>query len=116
MAVPSPSISVSDIPGGVQHYLFDGQIGVAGVAQTLNIDLTAIPARIRRDKNFQDQLVVTVKSLEQGLTEIGPALLTSANFFDDGLEPNAYIAVLVTSDVATRNAQILVEARHTATR
>lgn len=116
MPVPSPNIAVSVIPGGVMNYLYNGPIGVAGVLQTLYVDLTAIPETIRRDKNFQDQLLLEAKSLEQGLSDIQPAILAPANFFDDGAAVNAYISLLVTSDLAARTALILVHPRHTKTR
>lgn len=116
MAVPAPSIAVVQLAGGVHHYRYTGNVGVAGVAQTLNVDLTAIPERLRRDPNFQDQLKVDFKALDTGLSAVSPAVLTAGDFFDDGDAVNAYFALSVTSDLATRQCLVLIELPHTYTR
>jgi hypothetical protein len=116
MAVPAPSIALAEIPGGVQHYSFVGEVGVSGVAQDLNIDLTAIPARIRQDPYFVEQFQLTVEAITAGITSIGPPTLTSGDFTSSPNEPNEYVTIQVSSDLATRQISLLAEARHTYTR
>lgn len=111
MAVPAPSIAPSAIPGGKNHLVFTGNVGVAGVSQNLNISLMAFPEQIRKDPSFQDQLQVTFKALDDNITFVGPATLAAGNFFDNP-NVNEYVQVQVTSDLTTRQCMVIVEHRH----
>lgn len=115
MAVPSPSIAPSLIPGSTNNLVYTGNVGVAGVSQNLNIDLRAFSEQIRKDARFRDQLLVTVKALDDNITFVGPATLADGNFFNStGI--NEYVQVQVTSDLSTRQCMVIVEHRHTSVR
>jgi hypothetical protein len=112
MPIPSPSVKPLREPGGTHTYIYQGIVEQSGVAQDLNLDLTAIPLIIRQDTHFQSMLLVTFKSLDNALTFAGPPLLTATEFHDDGDETNAYLTIQVSSDLDTRECMILVEPRH----
>lgn len=114
MAIPVGAVKPLQVPGGIHTYVYNGAVGTVG--PTLYIDLTAIPERIREDTNFQDMLYVVFKSLDDNISAAGPAVLTAANFNDDGSNINAYLDVDVTAVAGTEECMILVEPRHTISR
>jgi hypothetical protein len=116
VTVPAPSIALAQLDGGVQFYSYEGQIGVAGLLQNLNIDLTAIPALIRADPFFADQVEIKVQALATGISFFGPSEVTSADFTSGPNQPNEYLTVQVSSDLVTRQISLLLEIRHTYTR
>jgi hypothetical protein len=111
MAIPVPAVKPLQVPGGTHTYVYSGAVGTVG--PVLIIDLTEIPLRIRQDTNFQDMLYVVFKSLDDNISAAGPAVLTAANFNDDGDDTNAYLDVLVTAVAGTEQCMLVVEPRHT---
>jgi hypothetical protein len=114
MAIPVGAVKPLQVPGGTHTYVFNGPVGTTG--PVLFIDLTDIPLRLRQDTNFQDMLYVVFKSLDDDISAAGPAVLTSANFNNDGDNTNAYLDVEVTAVAGTEECMILVEPRHTIAR
>lgn len=115
MAVPSPAIKPLLVQGGTHTFVYRGAVGVSGVAQDLNIDLTDIPKYIRLDPDFIPQLQVTFKSLDDGLTAVAPDNLQSADFHGS-VSGDFYVTVQVTSDAIGNLCMVLVEPRHTISR
>lgn len=105
MAVPSPSVQPTVITGGIYHFRYSGAIGVSGVAQNLNIDLTQIQLQLRTSANFTNQLQVEVKALDTGITDVSPAILATSDFHGSPIE---YVTVQVTSDSVANECMILV--------
>lgn len=113
MAVPAPSIAPTLIAGSTNHATFQGACGIAGVAQDLYIDLTCFAENIRLDPNFSSQLYVIVKSLSDGLSQVGPTNPASVTTVD---EENEYTTIQVTSDNVANQFLVIVEHRHTVGR
>lgn len=111
MAIPAGALKPLQVPGGTHTYVYNGEVGTVG--PVLFIDLTDIPLRIRQDPNFQEMLYVIFKSLDNDISAAGPAVLTAANFNNDGDDTNAYLDVLVTAVAGTEQCMLLVEPRHT---
>lgn len=115
MPVPAPAIKPLAVSGGKHTYVYQGNVGVAGVAANLNIDLTDIPVYIRQDPAFISMLYVTFKSLADEITAVAPSTIASSDFHGS-VSGDYYVTLQVTSDLVTRQCMVLVEPRHSLTR
>lgn len=115
MAVPSPAIKPLAVSGGAHTYVYQGNVGVSGSVQNLNIDLTAIPIYIRRDPDFIPMLWVIFKSLSDDITVVSPSNLQSSDFHGS-VSGDFYVTIQVTSGSTTDQCMLLVEPRHTISR
>lgn len=54
--------------------LYTGQVGTAGVAAAISINLTALPGTVLSDPNFRDNWRVFVKQVGEGITDVDEAI------------------------------------------
>ena len=108
MAVPTPNVQPTQIPGGVAHYRYQGPIGTVG--PTLTIDLTDIPETLREDPAFRDQLYMTLQSFDaaDGIVIDGanPVVLPAAPALPE------YVQMPAVATNAAGVVQVLVETHH----
>lgn len=113
MAVPAPSVQPTAITGGNLHFRFVGAVGVNGVAQDLNIDLTQMQLQLRNSKNFTDQLEVQFQALDPGITAVAPVTLVAGDFHGSPIE---YVTLQVTSDNVANQCAITITLPHSVVR
>lgn len=114
--IPSPSIAPAAPQGSTFRGEYNGAVVALGVNTPLNISLMYLPREVRSQPYFKKQFQLTVKSLDANLTNVSPAVLADANFFDDGEEPNAYVQVLVSAVAGTEQVQVIATLPHSIVR
>lgn len=114
--IPSPSIAPAAPQGSTFRAEYNGAVVAVGVNTPLNISLMYLPREVRNSPYFRAQFQLTVKSLDNNLTNVTPAKLLDANFFDDGEEPNAYVQVFVTAVAGTEACQVIATLPHSIVR
>lgn len=108
-----PGLPLTKIPGGVHNYEFRGEVGVNGIGVTQDWDLLVIPENVRKATEFDAQLYVTAKALDNGITDVEDDSIVITNG-SDGLPET--LTLTLTSSADTALIKLLVETKHTATR
>lgn len=114
--VPSPSIAPACPTGSVFRAEYNGPVNAIGAGVPLNIDLKYLPKDIRKSLYFRKQLQITFKSHDDALTDVTPAELVDANFFNTPGELNEYVQVFVTALAGTEVCQVIVTLPHSIVR
>lgn len=94
-------LPLTQTPGGIQHFTYNGPIGVVGAPAQQTFDLTVFKEYLRKDQFFGDQLAIIVKSLDAAVSDATNLVITNGT---DGLP------AVATFDVFSSDINALVSA------